>query len=175
MQKVKRSETHHGTDPAEGGGFVEAIIDKFERLGFLDDPAYAAMRARSLHAKGTPLKGIRFKLMQKGLGKDDIDAALLQLEDETGTSNLDLAAAIHLARRRRLGPYRLDQGKNRDRYNKDMSAMARAGFSYDIVSEVLDASIDELENDMAESLENDMAESPGGGNQIPPTNRPQTR
>ena len=67
MQKVKRSEMHHGTDVAEGAGFVDAIIEKFERLGFLDDPAYAAMRARGLHAKGTPVKGIRFKLMQQGL------------------------------------------------------------------------------------------------------------
>ncbi len=146
MQKVKRSEMHHGTDVAEGAGFVDAIIKKFERLGFLDDPAYAAMRARGLHAKGTPVKGIRFKLQQQGLGEDDIDAALVQLEDEIETPNLDLAAAIKLARRRRFGPYRTDQRANEDRRAKDMSAMARAGFSYDIVSQVLDAaSIEELE------------------------------
>jgi len=146
MQKVRRSEMHHGTDPTEGTGFIDVIIEKFERLGFLDDPAYAAMRARGLYTKGTPVKGIRFKLMQKGLSDDDIDAALLQLEDEVETPNLDLAAAIRLARRRRFGPYRSDQSKNEERRDKDMSAMARAGFSYDIVAQVLDApSIDELE------------------------------
>ena len=152
MQKVKRSEMHHGTDPDEGARFIEVIIEKFERLGFLDDSAYAAMRARGLHAKGTPVKGVRFKLMQKGLSEDDIDAALLQLEDEVETPNLDLAAAIRLARRRRFGPYRTDQSKNEDRRNKDMSAMARAGFSYDIVAQVLDApSVDELELQLAQS------------------------
>ncbi|MBO6947841.1 MAG: RecX family transcriptional regulator [Rhodospirillales bacterium] len=147
MQKVKRSADHHGTDPAEGEKFVDDIIAKFERYGFLDDKAYAEMRARSLHAKGTPVRGIRYKLMQKGLEEEYIDAALDHLADEERAANLDLAAALTLARRRRIGPYRTDDKEARDeRREKDMAILARAGFSYDVVCQVLDAdSVEELE------------------------------
>lgn len=147
MMKVKRSESHHGTDPAEGAKFVDDIIAKFIRLGFLNDASYAEMLARSLHAKGTPLRGIRYKLAGKGIGEDDIDAALIALEEEARTNNLDLAAALTLARKRRLGPYLSDDRDIREaRLDKDMAVMARAGFSYDVVLQVLEAdSVDELE------------------------------
>jgi regulatory protein len=147
MQKVQRSVAHHGTDPADGKGFVDTIIAKFERLGFLDDQAYGEMRARSLHAKGTPVRGIRYKLQQKGLSEDNIDAALAALADEAEVRDLDLSAALRLARRRRLGPYLSDDRDVRDaRREKDMAVLARAGFSYDVVCQVLDAnSAEELE------------------------------
>jgi regulatory protein len=147
MQKVQRSVSHHGTDADEGEKFVDAIIAKFERLGFLNDASYAEMRARGLHAKGTPVRGIRYKLKQKGLSEDHIDAALSALAEEAEVRDLDLSAAIRLARRRRLGPYLSDDKDVRDgRRDKDMSVMARAGFSYDVVCQVLDAdSVEELE------------------------------
>jgi regulatory protein len=48
-----------------------------------------------------------------------------------------LAAAIALARRRGLGPYRKKEGAAvRD---KDVASLARAGFSYDIARKVVDA------------------------------------
>ena len=147
MQKVQRSVMHHGTDADEGAKFVETIIDKFERLGFLNDQTYGEMRARSLYAKGTPVRGIRYKLQQKGLSEDVIDSALAALAEEVEVRDLDLAAALRLAQRSRLGPYLSDDREVRDaRRGKDMAVMARAGFSYDVVCQVLDAdSIEELE------------------------------
>ncbi len=149
MQKVKRSAAHHGTDPDEGETHVDAIIAKFQRLGFLNDTEYAAMRARGLHAKGTPIKGIRFQLKQKGVGEEDIAAALDALIDEEEAPDLDLAAAVKLARRRRLGPFRSDDPEvRRERREKDMAALARAGFSYDIAQRIVDTeTIEELEID----------------------------
>lgn len=147
MQKVQRSVMHHGTDADEGAKFVETIIEKFERLGFLNDQTYGEMRARSLYAKGTPVRGIRYKLQQKGLSEDVIDSALAALAEEVEVRDLDLSAALRLAQRRRLGPYLSDDREVRDaRREKDMAVMARAGFSYDVVCQVLDAdSIEELE------------------------------
>lgn len=147
LQKVRRSHQHHGTDLGEGAGFIDVIISKFERLGFLDDAAFAAMRARSLHARGTPVRGIRFKLQQKGVAEEYIDAALVHLESEVRTPHLDLAAAVRLARRRRLGPYRSDDNEVRsERKEKDLATLARAGFSYDVARQVIDApDVDELE------------------------------
>ena len=114
MQKVQRSVMHHGTDADEGAKFVETIIDKFERLGFLNDQTYGEMRARSLYAKGTPVRGIRYKLQQKGLSEDVIDSALAALAEEVEVRDLGLAAALRLAQRSRLGPYLSDVREVRD-------------------------------------------------------------
>lgn len=57
----------------------------------------------------------------------------------------DLAAAIKLARKRRLGPFRLPE-KRAEMRAKDMAALARAGFDFDTARRVIDAdSVDGLE------------------------------
>ena len=67
---------------------------------------------------------------------DTIDAALAaaaETEEEPERS-----AATRLARKRRLGPYR-PVAARRDNREKDLAALARAGFSYDVALSVIDA------------------------------------
>lgn len=140
MTKADRSARHHNTDPAEGAKLVDAVIAKFERLGFLNDAAFAEMRARSLHAQGTPERGIRFKLKQQGVGETEIAGALAALSEEEAVPNLDLAAAVRLAERRRLGPFGLgDEEQRRANRDRDLGRLARAGFSYDVAMRVIEA------------------------------------
>jgi len=47
-------------------------------------------------------------------------------------------AALALIRRRRLGPYR-DSATRADFRAKDLAALARAGFSYDLARRVIEA------------------------------------
>ncbi len=140
MARVQRSAYHHGTDEGEGAKFVDAVIEKFERLGYLDDKAFAAMRARSLYTRGTPLRGIRFKLAQQGVEEADVESALAVLVEEEGVAEPDLAAAVKLAERRRLGPFGDQDPETLDaRRNRDLGRLARAGFSYDIAKRVIEA------------------------------------
>jgi regulatory protein len=74
--------------------------------------------------------------MEKGVAPDDIDGALAALAETAG--NTDFTAAVNLARRRRLGPYRPLAARAEMR-EKDLAALARAGFSYDIARRVVDA------------------------------------
>ena len=69
------------------------------------------------------------------------------LEAEVEVENLDLAAAFKLARKRRLGPFREPDSEVRaERREKDLATLARAGFSYDVAQQVIDApSVEELE------------------------------
>lgn len=143
MRRVAASVRAHGTDPDEGGAWVEALIGKFQGLGYLDDRAYAENRARSLLARGTPARAVAMRLREKGVGAEDIEAALEAAREDA--ADLDLAAAAALARRRRLGPYR-DRGIRVERREKDLAALARAGFGYDLARRVVDAeSVDMLE------------------------------
>lgn len=136
MRRVERSARAHGTDPADGAALVDDLVVRFRRAGILDDRAYAEARTATLHRRGVPAYGIRLRLRAKGVADDDIDAALAGLTEAAGDAHL--AAAVNLARRRRLGPYR-DPATRADRRDKDLAALARAGFDLDTARRVIDA------------------------------------
>ncbi len=136
MRRVERSARLHDTDRDEGREAVDRIVVRFQASGLVDDRAYAEGRALALHRRGVPARGIRARLVEKGVAPDHIEEALASLA-ETG-DNTDMAAAVNLARRRRLGPYRAPSVRAELR-EKDLAALARAGFSYDIGRRIVDA------------------------------------
>ena len=136
MRRVEKSARAHDTDREEGAGLIEDIIARFRATGLLDDRVYAEGRTTSLHRRGVSIRGIRARLAAKGVGAADIDAALATLHNETAAP--DLAAAIAYARRRRIGPYRT-RGDREEMRERDLAALARQGFSYDIARRVIDA------------------------------------
>ncbi len=138
LRRVERSARHHGTDPEEGARIVEDLLDKFERLGLLDDAAYAEMRVRGLRRRGASKRMITAQLRQKGLTGEAIEAALEVHEAESGTEHPELEAAVTLARKRRMGPFRPAEAR-KDSREKDLAALARAGFPYDVALAVIDA------------------------------------
>lgn len=137
MRKVAASAQAHGTDPEEGARWVEDLIARYQRSGLLNDAAYAEMRAASLHRRGASTRKIREKLTTKGIAGDEATRALESLEEEV-EGDLNLTAALALARRRRLGPYRAPDARAALR-DKDLAALGRAGFAYDIARRVVDA------------------------------------
>ena len=144
MRRVRRSSYHHGTDADEAKDWVDQVVDKMRARGFVNDRLFAEGRVRTLLAQGVPLRGIRMRLREKGIA-DDIVADVVDLV-AADDGDADLAAAIALAKRRRLGPFitRADREQRRD---KDLAALARAGFGYDIARRVIDAeSVEALED-----------------------------
>lgn len=136
LQKVQRSAQVHGTDPQEGSDSVEALLARFQSSGLLDDSVYAQGRCRSLLRQGMSLRGIRTRLRAKGVANEIVEATLEEMEDERGA--LDLEAAVAYARKRRIGPYRLERlrAENRER---DLAALARRGFSYGTALHIVEA------------------------------------
>ena len=114
---------------------VDALVERYRARGLLDDRVYAEGRAKSLLRQGRPRAEIKRRLVAKGVKEDDITNALESLSEDQ--SEPDFAAAVAFARRRRLGPFRVkDRVAFRDR---DLAALGRAGFSYDIARRVLAA------------------------------------
>jgi regulatory protein len=136
MAKVDRSARAHGTDRAKGAAAVEVLLADFTRDGLLDDARYAQGRALALYRRGASARAIRARLSAKGVAREHIDPAIATLRDEA--EEPDLTAALTFARRRRLGPYR-PPGTRADRRARDLAALGRQGFTYDVARRVIDA------------------------------------
>ncbi len=146
MRRVRRSAQHHGTDPEEGAEFINDIIARYQRSGLLDDARYAEIRTASLGRRGNSARAIRNKLVEKGVDSDIIDETLTNRQNED--ADPELTAAVSLARRRRLGPFRED-GIRPEFKEKDLAALARAGFNYDTAQKVIEAvRVEDLEEEI---------------------------
>ena len=121
--------------PPETGQWIEDLTNKLQRLGLLDDAAYAASMARRLYRRGRPQVAIRQALRQKGLTEAIASGAITALRRDFGYN--DLAAALRYARRRRLGPYRRPDAPTADR-RRELAALGRAGFSRGVAQVIVD-------------------------------------
>lgn len=114
---------------------IDELLDELERLGLIDDRAYAESHARRLAERGRPPGRIAMELGAKGVPRHLAQAVTEQLRDEA--ADLDLETAIAFARRRRLGPFAAATGGKP--VEKALAAFARAGFSRRTAERVLAA------------------------------------
>jgi regulatory protein len=139
MRKAERSLAHHGGERDAAASLVDGVIAKLAGLGYLDDRAYAQAKAAGLHRRGKAAGAIRAALAAKGIDADTTADAVLPLDD--------LAAAVNLARRKKLGPFRADTLRTAMR-ERDLATLGRAGFPYEIARQVVEAAdaeeLDEL-------------------------------
>jgi regulatory protein len=148
-RRVERAARRDAADREQGRAWIADVVAKAVKLGLVDDRRYAEARTMTLRRAGRSGRAIRLGLASKGVAADDIDGAMAQLGDDPETS--ELAAAITFARRKRLGPYRLEAQRSAMR-ERDFAAMSRAGFGYDLVKRVLLASsVDALESELTSS------------------------
>jgi len=112
---------------------VRRVVAALAAAGAVNDAAFAASRARSLRRAGRSRRAIAAHLAVRGVVAEQTRAAIP--EDPEG----ELAAALLLARRRRLGPFRAaplpaaDHGAAR----REQGVLARAGFPEAIVRRAL--------------------------------------
>ena len=133
MRKVTRSAAHYGDDPAPFKPVVDALVAKYTANGAINDTLYAESQARSLRRRGGSARVIVQKLSAKGVPAEIVAETASGLSEDGG----DAAAALRLAKRRRLGPFRTaNRTENRQ---KDMAALGRAGFEYQVAAKIVDA------------------------------------
>ena len=145
LRRVERSARFHEEDPTEATGWVNDLVVRYQASGLLDDQRYAEVKTRSLHRRGGSLRVIRQHLAARGVDGEAIDAALSDLRedirDDDASIDPDLMAAKAYARRRRLGPFRLAENRVEHR-DRDLAALGRVGFSWEIARKVIDGKDD---------------------------------
>jgi regulatory protein len=137
LRRVQRSVRAHGTDLEEGRALVDSLIARLLRCGLLDDHRFALARAKALFERGSSFRGIALRLKAKGVPADEVHQALATLRESAGDGQAELEAAVKLARKRRLGPYR-EQDLRLERRQKDLAVLVRAGFPFSLARAVIE-------------------------------------
>jgi regulatory protein len=110
---------------------IDTIAEKFVRLGYVDDRAFALSKARSLTGRGYGERRVSQALALAGIGEEDGSDARRLAEEEA------LAAALRFAQRRAIGPYAIHQPDLAQR-ERSLAAMIRAGHRFPIARAIVD-------------------------------------
>jgi len=142
-RKIDKSCNYHKEQSKEDSlAMLEATIAQFVRMGLLNDEAYLSGMITSLRRRGLSTQAILSKLGMKGMGQDKVLEALRSYDGDAGVANPDLAAAVLLTRRKRIGAFRKNDEADR---NKELAALARAGFGFDVAQRALSLPLGEAE------------------------------
>ena len=123
--------TDEGFNISEAEVWINDIIEKFEKLGYLNDTRYAEFKVQNYINAGKPERYIRQKLQAKGIDEQVLDS-IFQAQD----FNEEEMAKKFVAKKK-IGPYRKDETKRKECWQKDVSAVIRAGFSYEIAKKII--------------------------------------
>ena len=107
---------------------IQIIIEKLEKLNLINDQVFVESKIQSLQHQVKSKNYIKQYLLQKGIDKQLIEDQISLFYENN--KNLEKENALKFAKKRNL------LGSDQD-YQKKLSKMARAGFSYDLAKEIL--------------------------------------
>ena len=107
---------------------IQIIIEKLEKLNLINDQVFVESKIQSLQYQAKSKNYIKQYLLQKGIDKQLIEEQISLFYENN--KNLEKENALKFAKKRNLI-------NNDQDYQKKLSKLARAGFSYDIAKEIL--------------------------------------
>jgi len=119
---------------------ARGVVARLAAAGAVNDAAFAESRVRSLTRAGRSSRAIAAHLAAKGVGAEALRRVLPE-----DTADAELAAALVLARRRRIGPFRAGDPPDEAGRRRELAIFARAGFPQSIAARALDAEAREAE------------------------------
>ena len=113
---------------------IDAVILTLVDQKLLSDKYYSDTKSKAYLRKGYSLNKIRYSLIKKGIDEKYIKDSISKIKESE--SDPDFFSAIKICKRRRIGPSREENNRSLF-YKKDISILARSGFSYEISKKVL--------------------------------------
>lgn len=114
----------------EGEAPIDAVVERFAELRYVDDRSFGENKAKSLERRGYGLRRVDQALMAAGIEPD--------MREEIRGDVDEAEAALAYARRKRIGPFAAER-PDRELRQKQFAAMVRAGHSFDRVKAILGA------------------------------------
>ena len=121
----RRELTRKLTEEEAGPEEADAVCDRMEELGYLNEAAYAARIVEVYSARGFGEKKLRDELYRRGVPREEWDEALARVEDST--------QAIDDFLQKKLTGWTGD----RKQLQKVTAALARRGFSWSDIRDAL--------------------------------------
>ena len=118
-------------DRGEAYQWIEDILADFQRYGYLNDSRYAEIKIKDYMSAGKSVRYIKGKMREKCIDEEILSALLEDQEYD------EFEAALKLAKKKHIGPFRKDEEARFENRQKDMGTLVRAGFSYDVVQRVV--------------------------------------
>ena len=114
---------------------IDTVILSLVDQKLLSDEYYADAKSKAFLRRGYSLNKIRYNLIKKGIDEKYIKSSISKIKENE--SDPDFFSAIKICKRRRIGPCREESNRPLF-YKKDISILARSGFSYEISKKVLE-------------------------------------
>ena len=114
---------------------VDIVISTLVDQKMISDKYYSDVKTKAFLRRGYSLNKIRYSLIKKGINEKYIKASISKIKENE--SDPDFFSAIKTCKKRRIGPSREESNRTLF-YKKDISILARSGFSYEISKKVLE-------------------------------------
>ena len=114
---------------------IDSVIITLVDQKLLSDKYYSDAKSKAFLKRGYSLNKIRYSLIKKGIDEKYIKASISKIKENE--SEPDFFSAIKICKKRRIGPNREENNRSLF-YKKDISILARSGFSYEISKRVLE-------------------------------------
>lgn len=114
---------------------IDEVVSTLVDQKLLSDKYYSDAKSKAFLRRGYSLNKIRYNLIKKGIDEKYIKASISKIKENE--SDPDFFSAIKICKRRRIGPCREESNRPLF-YKKDISILARSGFSYEISKKVLE-------------------------------------
>ena len=113
---------------------IDSVISTLVDQKLLSDKYYSDAKSKDFLRRGYSLNKIRYNLIKKGIDQKYIKASISRIKENE--SDPDFFSAIKICKRRRIGPIREESNRSLF-YKKDISILARSGFSYEMSKKIL--------------------------------------
>ena len=114
---------------------IDSVISSLVDQNLLSDEFYSDSKSKAFLRRGYSLNKIRYNLIKRGIDEKYVKASISKIKENE--SDPDFFSAIKICKRRRIGPCREESNRPLF-YKKDISILARSGFSYEISKKVLE-------------------------------------
>ena len=114
---------------------IDSVILTLIDQKMLSDKYYSDAKSKIFLKRGYSLNKIRYNLIKKGIEEKYIKDSISKIKEDE--SDPDFFSAIKICKKRRIGACREESNRPLF-YKKDISILARSGFSYEVSKQVLE-------------------------------------
>ena len=143
VDRILNQQDENDDDYGEIENWINEVISECVKHDLVNDRLYSERKLNSYTILGNSIATIKNKLRAKGVSLEIINDVVSKAIENT--PNINQISAIKYAKKRHFGPFRIRQADEKTN-QKELAAMARAGYPYHEATHILKANREDLED-----------------------------